>query len=278
MSPIERAAAALLAGQCTPAVVRAIEGGDPGAALWQALEDSGFLEALAPESAGGAGLPLAEVEPLVRLAGYHAMPLPMAETMLARALRARAGQPARAGMSSWDALRALLPDDERHAWQAAVATAQIAGAAQRVLELSVTYAQQRVQFGKPIASFQAIQHQLAVMAEQTQAAHMASQLAWTGAAGPLEAPDPVRAAMAKLVAGEAAALLASAGHAVHGAIGITAEYDLQLYTRRLLAWRAVGGSPAGCALRVGRAWWDSGLARSTDVMLHQLAAADAPRA
>ena len=55
------------------------------------------------------------------------------------------------------------------------------------------------------------------------------------------------------MAGEAAATIASGSHAVHGAIGITAEFDLQLYTRRLLAWRVQAGSPSYWAKQVAQA-------------------------
>jgi len=75
------------------------------------------------------------------------------------------------------------------------------------------------------------------------------------------------------VAGEAAAIVAAGGHAVHGAIGITAAYDLQLSTRRLLAWRTQGGSPAYWAREVGMAWWRSGETRALDFALAQLDAA-----
>jgi acyl-CoA dehydrogenase len=142
------------------------------------------------------------------------------------------------------------------------------GVVERALELTSAYARDRVQFGRPIGSFQAVQHQLAVMAEQTCAARMAAQLAF---ASPQPRPDRTLAAMAKCVAGEAAAIVAAGGHAVHGAIGITAAYDLQLCTRRLLAWRTQGGSPTYWAREVGTAWWRSGETRALDFALARLA-------
>ena len=80
--------------------------------------------------------------------------------------------------------------------------------------------------------------------------------------------------LAKCVAGEAAAIVAAGGHAVHGAIGITAACDLQLGTRRLLAWRTEGGSPAYWAREVGKAWWQSGESRGLDFALARLDAAN----
>jgi alkylation response protein AidB-like acyl-CoA dehydrogenase len=262
---------AWLADVCPPAVVRAIDAGGPSAALWQQIEASGYLDALVPEAEGGAGLALAVVQPLVQACGAHAVPLPFAETMVARAELARAGRTAADGPLALAALdNATLPAAERTTWIAAITSALIAGAAQRVLDLATTYAQQRVQFGRPIGSFQAVQHRLAVMAEQTCAARMAAQLAF---AAPAPRPDRTLAAMAKCVAGEAAAIVAAGGHAVHGAIGMTAAYDLQLSTRRLLAWRTQGGSPAYWAREVGTAWWRSGETRALDFALARLDAA-----
>lgn len=85
------AARQLLQGECTPARVRAIEAGDSPRALWESLEQAGFADALVPEAAGGAGLALAQLFEVWSLAGAHALPVPLGETMLARALLARAG-------------------------------------------------------------------------------------------------------------------------------------------------------------------------------------------
>ncbi len=263
----------LLAGVCTPAVVREVEAGQGAEALWTALEDSGFLDALVPEEQGGAGLPLAEIGPLVRLCGYHALPLPFAETLVLRAEYALAGRDVPAGPQPLSALDTVVGAAQRRVWGAALHSALIEGAGARVLELSLEHARQRVQFGKPIGAFQAVQHQLALMAEQACAARMAAQLAFVPDAADALRPAPVRAAIAKSVAGEAAAGLAAGAHAVHGAIGITAEFDLQLYTRRLGAWRAEGGSPAHWQAEVGRAWWAAGGSSSIDFALAQVGGA-----
>ena len=90
----------VLTGQCTPAVVRAIENevaaqdrraleadlakiSATAAILWQQIEDTGFADLLLPEDAGGAGLALRDAFAVWDLLGQHAMPLPLAETMLA---------------------------------------------------------------------------------------------------------------------------------------------------------------------------------------------------
>ena len=260
----------LLADRCTPETVRRIEGGEGADALWRELVESGFVDALVPEARGGAGLSLHEVLPLVQACGYHALPLPFVETIAARAVLAHAGRQWPDGPVALDALGAALPAEDRGALHAALTTAQIAGAAARVLEMSIAHAQQRSQFGKPIGSFQAVQHQLSVMAEYACAARMAAQLSFASAG---HLPDRTLAAMGKSVAGEAAAILSSGSHAVHGAIGITAEFDLQLYTRRLLAWRVQGGSPSHWAMQVARRWRDGSHERAIDFTLARLGAA-----
>jgi acyl-CoA dehydrogenase len=159
----------------------------------------------------------------------------------------------------WPSLpAAAIAGTARVAWpeaSAAISAALIAGALARVLHLTVAFANDRVQFGKSIGKFQAIQHQLAVMAEHVVAAHMAAEIGCAGA-GPL--PEPLRAALAKARTSEAAALAAPMAHAVHGAIGITAELDLQLYTRRLHEGRADYGAEAHWNRVVGRALLEAG--------------------
>jgi acyl-CoA dehydrogenase len=126
---------------------------------------------------------------------------------------------------------------------------QIAGALERILLQTVEYARTRVQFGKPIAAFQAIQQQLAVLAGQTAAASMAAETA----VADLASPTHVRrsAAVAKIRCGEAAGIAASIAHQVHGAIGITYEHSLHFATRRLWSWRAEFGSEAYWATQIG---------------------------
>ncbi|HEY4067785.1 MAG TPA: acyl-CoA dehydrogenase family protein [Burkholderiaceae bacterium] len=280
---LETAFGQLLAERCSPAVVRAIERETERAterargpraaadALWSTLADSGFADALVPEAQGGAGLTLADVLPLVQACGRHAMPLPFAETMSARGVLAHAGRSWPAGPITLAAVDGVVEPDARLALHAALCAAQIAGAVERVLEMSLEHAKQRVQFGKPVGSFQAVQHQLSAMAEQACAARIAAQLCF---ASDTHLPDRRLAAIAMVAAGEAAEVVAAGGHAVHGAIGISAEFDLQLYTRRLREWRVEAGSPAYWSRQVGRAWWSGPQALgAVDFALDSLAAA-----
>lgn len=285
----------VLTGHCTPQAVRAIEGGRSAARLWEALEQSGFADALLPEADGGAGLSLAEAFPLIELCGTFVIPVPLAETMMARSLLAQAGLQRPTGSIAWarghrlddgtlvcdrvgcgrvadwvlaalDDTFQLLPTDAAStgeaiaaldatlSWpasaqagaqpmpaipdlqtlQACVLAAQLAGALASVFTRTLQYANDRNQFGRPIGKFQAIQHQLSVISEHVFAARMAAQMGCT--------TDRLRVAIAKARTSEAALEVAALSHSIHGAIGFTAEFDLQLYTRRLHAWRQAAGS------------------------------------
>jgi acyl-CoA dehydrogenase len=111
------------------------------------------------------------------------------------------------------------------------------GALDRALELSIAHAQTRVQFGRAIAKFQAIQQELARFADEVAAAAAMSAL------GALERGDAaIAVACAKLRAGEAANTGAGIAHQIHAAIGVTEEYALHHSTLRLQAWRSEFGS------------------------------------
>jgi acyl-CoA dehydrogenase len=131
---------------------------------------------------------------------------------------------------------------------AVMRSAQIAGALQRVLETSVQYARERVQFGRPIGRFQAVQQNLAVLAGQTAAATAAAEAAIEAAPRDLES---LAVAAAKIRAGEAAGIGAAIAHQVHGAIGFTQEHRLHYSTRRLWSWRDEFGNEAYWSRRLG---------------------------
>lgn len=138
-----------------------------------------------------------------------------------------------------------------HDWRAlgaAYSAALMAGAAQRALQLTLEYASTRQQFGKAIGSFQAVQQQLSVLAEEIYAARMAAQLALHGTPW----PSPIAAGVAKARCSRAASEVCCIAHAVFGAIGITEECELQLYTRRLNAWRMDFGSESAWHDLIGR--------------------------
>lgn len=302
--PIER----IFSEISTVQLIRSAEQGASVQPLWDAVTEGGFLDALVPESMGGAGLSLPELFPVFLAAGWHAAPVPFIQTILARALLTTAGiTPPDSGIvlapqgelqqdgkaisgrlplsptSTWvladlDGNPTLLPTDDAQTgtlsrtdlcapirWNrlpdaaiviqtdpsdpvhtkdlvAVTHSCLIAGAAQRVLDMTVSYAQQRAQFGRSIGKFQAIQQQASVLAQRAAAVRMAAQLACQGR-GSL--PQPLLAAVGMQQANESAGMIADISHAVHGAMGLTEEYDLQLFTRRLRLWRRTAG-PAAC--------------------------------
>ena len=114
---------------------------------------------------------------------------------------------------------------------------QMAGGLERVLELSLRYATERTQFGRPISGFQAVQHNLAVMAAETAAAIRSADAA-ADSLGTVDADRlPMEIAAAKARVGEACGVVAELAHQVHGAMGFTYEHELHHVTRRLWSWR-----------------------------------------
>jgi acyl-CoA dehydrogenase len=118
-------------------------------------------------------------------------------------------------------------------------SAQITGAILRVLNMATEYANERVQFGKPIARFQAVQHQMALLAEQASMAKASCEVAFALSEQNFH-EDSIAAA--KICASDAAGVAAGVSHSVHGAIGFTHEYPLHIATRRLWSWRSEFGS------------------------------------
>ena len=323
----------LFGDHVTPAVLQeAGEGLWPGA-LWQAVDEAGYLDVLL-DGQGNSPANMVEAATILRAAGHHAAPIPLAETMLARFLCAAAQLPAPDGVLTvapvepgdrlilgggavtgnaghvpwgleaeaivvigdgdlalvsggafgWDAGDNLANEPRDHLSAptgqarglkahgargetralpdgidagavlrlgALMRAAQMAGAMEAALDLSARYANERVQFGRPIGKFQAIQQQIAVLAE-----HAASTLVAVENAARAVAegrPSAEFACMAaKIRAGEAAGKVADIAHQVHGAMGFTEEYTLHHLTRRLWSWRDEFGNEAYWARELGR--------------------------
>jgi acyl-CoA dehydrogenase len=117
-------------------------------------------------------------------------------------------------------------------------TALMAGALERTAELTRVHAAEREQFGRPIASFQAVQQHVVVVASHAACAHLASRISATA----LDETGHLGVGAAKIVAGEAATVVSTRAHQVHGAIGMTKEHVLPDFTRRLWSWREEFGS------------------------------------
>ncbi len=137
--------------------------------------------------------------------------------------------------------------------------ALIAGAARAVLDLTVHYTGERVQFGRPVARFPAVAAHLVRIAEQTELAAMAARSAAAGAGcagdegdGGSGEPADLAVAAAATVASEAAGVVAAAAHQATGAMGMTREFALGTLTRRLWSWRDEWGGGRAWALQVGR--------------------------
>ncbi|MFV9474001.1 acyl-CoA dehydrogenase family protein [Advenella sp. RU8] len=122
------------------------------------------------------------------------------------------------------------------------------GAMERIFEMTLEYANQRQQFGRPLSKFQAIQHQISVLAEQVWAARMAAQIACNSNN---HHPDPNLLAIAKYQVSFVSDQVADISHAVHGAIGITEEYALHFYTRRIREFKSEAGTQSYWAKRLG---------------------------
>lgn len=272
----------LLESEAGPALARAAEEGEVPARLTDALIGSGFLDLMVAADAGGAGLGLADLFPLALAAGRHLLPIPFAQTVVARALfpgalppdgfaiiassspilpmarlashlvvregdsillaplRAAGDDPWRTGAATMvEGAAPIARADmiDLRATAAALTAAQIAGLLQGAAELAHAHVMTREQFGRPLAAFQAIQQQMARLAEEVIAARAAAGLAFSGAGF-----TPIGAAIAKARASEAAAEAQAILHQVHGAIGMTADYDLGLFTRRLQEARLAFGS------------------------------------
>jgi len=138
--------------------------------------------------------------------------------------------------------------------------AQMAGAVERILEQTLAYAGERIQFGRPLSKFQAIQHHIAELGCEAGAVATAAAYAFGQAD---QGYADLAIASAKIRAGRAAGKAAALAHAVHGAIGFTYEHSLQYATRRLWSWRSEYGSHGWWSRRLGQAvcaqgpdaWW-----------------------
>ncbi len=316
---------------CTRAVVESAERGVWPDGLWRALEETGMASAAISEARGGAGAELADVFALLRLVGLKAVPVPLAETLLAEEVLAAAGLPARSGpltigpvlrrdqvvlkkhASSWTVAGTLhrvpwarharaivvvaqdgtnertvivdagyaVEDNWNYAREpretvrldghklrdedvgplragysrealyfrgALYRTVQMAGALETLLELTVRYAKERIQFGRPIGKYQAVQQQIAALASHAAAAVAVARAAADAAAA---GPAHFEIAAAKARTGEAVAVAAGIAHQVHAAMGFTHEHPLHRSTRRLWSWRDEFGTESEWATWVG---------------------------
>ena len=313
--------------RCDRAVVNNVEKGLWPADLWKEIEEMGLPLIAVPEDKGGVGGTLADMLALLRLAGEHAVPVPLAETALGNLLVATAGgapKPGPATLALGDLklfggrlsgkvarvpfasvaerfvavvdktvavvsrANARVEATPSHAGEpygtvtfdnaaaefsgasavtaeralelAAVMRAmQMAGAADRILATAVEYSKQRVQFGKPISTFQAIQHMLAELASCVAATIASAEAASRDAdEGGLAEGGRFSIAAAKTQCSDFAHRIAAISHQSMGAMGFTHEHVLHHYTRRLWVWRRDFGSESFWGEKIGAAYAKAG--------------------
>ncbi len=152
---------------------------------------------------------------------------------------------------TFDSTSARLVGREGEGWPAISAmldlavvalAAEQAGGAQKVLEMAVEYAKARVQFGRPIGSFQAIKHKCADMVLDVESAKSAAYFAGRAAAAGDE-ELPVLASLAKSCCSEAYSRAAAENIQVHGGIGFTWEHPAHLYFKRAKSSELIFGDP-----------------------------------
>lgn len=158
------------------------------------------------------------------------------------------------GVAATDSAPSAIDADGLRRMGAAMRAMQMAGAMQGLLDMAVDYAQERVAFGRPIGKFQAVQHLLARLAEETAASlAAASSAAYALDTQSLDSEAVfVEVAAAKIRAGEAAGEAGLIAHQSHGAIGFTLEHPLHRLVQRMWDWRDDFGSEAEWSLPLGR--------------------------
>src|SRR5438445_310316 len=184
---------------------------------WQQMAGLGWMGLILPEEHGGAGLDFVHL--IVRLEDMGRVVLPgPCFAPGARGLLGPVGQ-------GWKLL-------ERVADRGKVGLcAEMCGGAQKVLEMSVDYAKVREQFGRPIGSFQAIQHKCANMLVEVESSKSATYYAAWAVAN--DVPEgPLAAAMAKAYCSDAYRHTSGEGIQIHGGIGFTWEHDMHIYFKR----------------------------------------------
>ena len=136
-----------------------------------------------------------------------------------------------------------------HLWWLLSISAEIVGTAQAALDVTVRYMAQRAQFGRPLASFQALRHRVVHCAAKLEGAR------WLGREAAACGPSGARAGSAAIAAYEAAAAVMVETHQMTGAIGFTQEHDLHLWTMRLQWLRAEAGGIRAYADILADARW-----------------------
>jgi len=247
-------------GENTSERMRKMVAGEEVADLWPQFGKLGLLGILAPESAGGLQQALVVMAGIAEAAGYAGLAEPYVEIagisvphaneeelsgQIQHAMRSDLRPYIDASLSktgadvnSIDPLRTLVKleggdevNTESANFHGAVLTsAQLIGLSKRMLDMSVEYAKDRHQFGKPIGSFQAVKHQLANVHTQIEFTRPIIHLAAIKGGAAVH--------NAKVAAIDTAMLAAETAIQVHGGMGYTYEVELHLFMKR--AWALCG--------------------------------------
>lgn len=173
------------------------------------------------------------------------------------------GEPRDAISYDWKFAQEIKCSADPIALIAFLRVSQTAGALDGALKLAIEYCSQRVQFGKPLSKFQAVQQSIALLAVEAAAVNCAAQ----GAADALDRGGPDYAAQLEIAAAKLRANIAiktgsALAHQVHGAIGFTRDYPLHELTRRMMGWRSEGGNDTYWSRLIGKkalGWGGAGL-------------------
>ena len=237
------AAKAFFDGENTVERMRAMAKGEKVSDLWPKFEELGLLDLMKSEQDGGLEQPLVVMVGIAEAASYAGLPEPFIEVAAIQtkgtSLRPypnsylEDGEPVR----SIDPLRKLVkcetdksPNELAEHHGAVLTAAQLIGLSKRMLDMSVDYAKDRQQFGKPIGTFQAIKHQLANVHTQIDFTRPIIQLAAIKGGATVH--------NAKVSAIDTAMLAAETAIQVHGGMGYTYEVDLHFFMKR--AWALCG--------------------------------------
>ena len=205
--------------------------------------EMGLDAVMVPQEQGGYGGGWPDAFVIAEACGRYAAPGALPEIMIRPAL----------GAAGEEGGSTALPRPAG----ALLRSAQMAGAAQGLVERSVGYCGEREQFGRPIAKFQAVQQQLAELAGYAACMQAVSQQAFAavqkhGLPESGEGPAWLSIAVAKCRCSELVHPVTQIAHGVHGAIGFTEEMGLQYFSLPLWSWRAEYGRDTDWAEAVGR--------------------------
>ena len=200
-----------------------LDAADP--TLTDRLEALGLARLTAPESSGGSGATWREAAVVLRAAARYGIAVPAVED---------------------DLLSGDADPEARQLRGALMRAVQMTGAMDAAVDLTVRHAAERLQFGRRLAAFQAVQQLAVDAAAEAALASAAPDAALTEALATRFAGDGLvfSVAVARSVCGHAASVVVRNAHQVHGAIGTTREHVLHRVTMPILAWTNEFGSVA----------------------------------